>query len=149
MSIKRIKKELDDFIKDPPNGCSGGLVNNNILQWEAVLVGPIDSPYTGGIFKLEINIPENYPFKPPKIRFRTPILHPNINKDGFICLDILNKRWSPVLTISKTILSISSLLCDPNPQDPLDKASAELYLKDREKFNSLARNHTLTHASGY
>ena len=113
MSLKRIEKELEDFKKDPPLGCSGGIVNNNIYIWEAVLVGPIDSPYSGGIYKLDINIPSNYPFKPPKIKFKTPILHPNINRDGYICLDILNKSWSPVLTISKTILSISSLLCDP------------------------------------
>ena len=149
MSAKRIKKELDEFVKDPPTGCSGGLVNeNNIYKWEAMLVGPIGSPYTGGLFKLSIDIPDNYPFKPPKFRFLTPIIHPNINSGGFICLDILNKNWSPVLTISKTILSISSLLCDPNPNDPLDRVAAKIYNEDREKFNKLARNHTLTHALG-
>ena len=140
--------KFEEFTKDPPLGCSGGPVDNNLQKWEALLVGPIDSPYAGGIFKLSIELPENYPFKPPKFRFLTPIFHPNISSEGFICLDTLNKAWSPVLTISKTILSISSLLCDPNPNDPLDKAVAQIYLKDKEKFNKLARNHTLTHAFG-
>ena len=148
MSKSRIEKELKEFVTDPPLGCSGGPVGNNLYLWEALLMGPIDSPYAGGLFKLSIEIPKNYPFKPPKFKFKTPILHPNINSEGNICLDTLNKNWSPVLTISKTILSISSLLCDPNPDDPLDKVVAEIYKKNREKFIKLARNHTLTHALG-
>jgi ubiquitin-conjugating enzyme E2 D len=147
MSAKRIVKELKEFEKDPPIGCSGGLVNKkDIYKWHATIIGPSDSPYSGGIFKLSIDIPNNYPFKPPKIKFITPIMHPNINSSGSICLDILYKNWSPVLTVSKMLLSISSLLTDPNPDDPLDKTVADLYKNDREKFNILARNHTLSHA---
>ena len=148
MSSKRIVKELKEFERDPPIGCSGGVVNkNDIYKWYATIIGPTDSPYSGGIFKLSIDIPDNYPFKPPKIKFITPIMHPNINSHGSICLDILNKNWSPVLTISKMLLSISSLLTDPNPDDPLDKTVADLYIKNREKFNKLARNHTLSYAN--
>ena len=146
MSKKRIEKELEEFQKDPPLGCSGGPLNNNIYLWEAVLIGPKDTPYSGGIFRLIIEIPSNYPFKPPRIKFQTPILHPNINNSGNICLDILNTRWSPVLTISKTILSISSLLNEPNPKDPLNKKIADIYLQDKNKFNRLVRNHVLNHA---
>ena len=146
---KRILKELGEFERDPPIGCSGGLINkSNIYKWEATIIGPIDSPYSGGIFKLLIVIPENYPFKPPRIKFTTPIFHPNINKHGAICLDVLNKSWSPVLTVSKTLLSIMSLLNDPNPNDPLDKHAAQLYLTDKEKYNRITRNYTLKHASG-
>tara|TARA_Y100000389_G_C17272632_1_gene418816 strand:- start:115 stop:561 length:447 start_codon:yes stop_codon:yes gene_type:complete len=148
MSYKRIVKELKEFERDPPIGCSGGLVNKNeVYKWHATIIGPTESPYSGGIFKLSIDIPENYPFKPPKIKFMTPIMHPNINSQGSICLDILSKNWSPVLTVSKMLLSISSLLTDPNPDDPLDKTVADLYLKNREKFNKLARNHTLSYAN--
>ena len=147
MTEKRLVKELKEFEKDPPTGCSGGLVNkNNLYKWEATIIGPTDSPYSGGIFKLSIDLPENYPFKPPKIKFITSILHPNINSSGSICLDILAKNWSPVLTISKTLLSISSLLTDPNPDDPLNKYIADIYINDREKYNKLARNHTLSYA---
>ena len=146
---KRILKELNDFVTDPPLGCSGGLVNtDDIYIWEATIIGPIDSPYSGGIFKLKIMITDKYPFKPPRIKFVTPIIHPNINATGSICLDVLNKSWSPVLTISKILLSIMSLLTDPNPNDPLDKSAADLYINDRENYNKITRNHTLTHATG-
>ena len=148
MSEKRIYKELKEFEKDPPIGFSGGLVNkNNLYKWHATIVGPSESPYSGGLFNLSIDIPDNYPFKPPKIKFITPIMHPNINSKGSICLDILYKNWSPVLTLSKMLLSISSLLTDPNPDDPLNKTAADLYLKNIEKFNKLARNHTLSYAN--
>ena len=82
-------------------------------------MGPDDSPYSGGVYFLNIHFPTDYPFKPPKVTFATRIYHPNINENGSICLDVLNKAWSPALTISKLLLSISSLLCDANPDDPL------------------------------
>ena len=143
----RIKKELKEFETDPPIGCSGGLVNeSDLYKWHATIIGPTGSPYSGGIFNLTIDIPDTYPIKPPKIKFSTPILHPNINSFGSICLDILNKNWSPVLKLSKVLLSISSLLTDPNPDDPLDKPLSELYKKNREKYIKIVRNHTLRHA---
>ena len=82
-------------------------------------MGPEDSAYTGGVFFLNIHFPTDYPFKPPKVQFVTKIYHPNINSNGSICLDILKDQWSPALTISKVLLSISSLLTDANPDDPL------------------------------
>ena len=83
------------------------------------LCGPIGSPYEGGKFILKVNFPFNCPFEPPKITFLTPIYHPNSSEQGKICLDILENEWSALLTLSKCILSISSLLNDPNPADSL------------------------------
>jgi ubiquitin-conjugating enzyme E2 D/E len=94
-------------------------VGNDLFHWNAVLMGPQDSPYDGGVFRLNIHFPTDYPFKPPKCTFQTKIYHPNINANGVICLDILKNQWSPALTISKVLLSISSLMDDPNPDDPL------------------------------
>lgn len=82
-------------------------------------MGPPDSPYSGGVFFLLIHFPTDYPFKPPKVNFTTKIYHPNINSNGSICLDILRDQWSPALTISKVLLSICSMLTDPNPGLPL------------------------------
>merc|ERR1711885_85713 len=93
--------------------------------------GPDDSPYVGGIFFLNIHFPTDYPFKPPKINFTTRIYHPNINSNGAICLDILKDQWSPALTISKVLLSICSLLTDPNPDDPLVPEIAHIYKTDK------------------
>ncbi|XP_049997208.1 ubiquitin-conjugating enzyme E2 D4 isoform X2 [Alexandromys fortis] len=95
-----------------------------------------DSPYQGGVFFLTIHFPTDYPFKPPKVAFTTKIYHPNINSSGSICLDILRSQWSPALTVSKVLLSICSLLCDPNPDDPLVPEIAHTYKADREKYAS-------------
>ncbi len=146
MSLKRINKELLELQKDPPLNCSAGSVGDDLLKWEATIIGPPDSCYEGGLFKLSIEFPENYPFKPPKVVFTTRIYHPNINRSGSICLDILNKNWSPALTASKLLLSISSLLTDPNPDDPLDVRAANLYKDDIETFNKTARAYTLKYA---
>ncbi len=136
----RISKELVFINKDPPANCSAGPKDDgNIFVWEASILGPTETPYEGGIYKLSIRFPENYPFKPPKISFITKIYHPNINKSGGICLDILKGQWSPALTISKVLLSICSLLTDPNPDDPLEPGIAKLYKRDREKYNRKAR----------
>ncbi|KYM78345.1 Ubiquitin-conjugating enzyme E2-17 kDa [Atta colombica] len=117
-----------------------------VFHWQATIMGPPDSPYQGGVFFLTIHFPTDYPFKPPKVAFTTRIYHPNINSNGSICLDILRSQWSPALTISKVLLSICSLLCDPNPDDPLVPEIARIYKTDREKYNELAREWTRKYA---
>jgi ubiquitin-conjugating enzyme E2 D/E len=148
MALRRINKEISDLKADPPFNCSAGPLGNDLYQWEAVIMGPEDSPYTGGIFKLRIQFPVDYPFKPPHIQFLTKIFHPNINSAGMICLDILKTQWSPALTISKVLLSICSLLTDPNPKDPLAPEIAHMYLERRDEYELEARRMTLLHASG-
>jgi len=130
-----------------------------------------DSPYTGGVFFLNIQFPTDYPFKPPKVNFTTRIYHPNINANGSICLDILRDQWSPALTISKgtrspricfplphpldpdawltcfaVLLSICSMLTDPNPDDPLVPEIAHTYKTDRAKYEQTAREWTRKYA---
>ena len=145
--MNRIQAEYKDVRSEPPENVSAGPIDeNNLYIWEATILGPSNSPYAGGIFKLNILFPNDYPFKPPKIKFTTPIYHPNINKQGSICLDILTTNWSPVLSISKLLLSICSLLTDPNPNDPLDEEIAKLYIEDKSKYLINARNYTLKYA---
>jgi len=145
---KRIAKELNALIEENHEYITAGPVDdNNIYYWNATILGPKDTPYENGIFILEINFPKEYPFKPPKISFKTKIYHPNINSAGSICLDILNNNWSPALTISKTLLSICSLLSDPNPDDPLDTDIAYIYKTNIDEYNKNAHKHTLKFAS--
>lgn len=146
MSLKRLQKELAEIQREPPANCSAGLSDENILHWTATIFGPPDSPYAGGTFFLDLKFSEEYPFKPPKIRFATRIYHPNISADGHICLDILKDQWSPALSISKVLLSICSLLDDPNPDDPLVSAIAKEYKTNRELYNSNAKEWTHKYA---
>ncbi|MHB1952557.1 MAG: ubiquitin-conjugating enzyme E2 [Sulfobacillus sp.] len=147
MAAKRIAKELNDIEKDPPSNCSAGPDNpDNLFKWVATVMGPEDSPYYGGVFNLTINFPSEYPFKPPKVQFVTKIYHPNISRTGMICLDILKDQWSPALTVSKMLLSICSLLTDPNPNDPLDPEVALVYRENRQVFEETARLWTRKYA---
>ena len=146
-SANRIQKELSLFITDPPDNCSAGPVDDDIFHWEGTIMGPTETVYEGGVFNLDIQFPKNYPFKPPKVRFQTKIYHPNINSGGFICFDIFKDNWSPALTISKVLLSICSLLTDPNPDDPLVVDIADEYVNEREKYNETAKTWTQIYAS--
>jgi len=146
MALKRITKELKDIGKDPPAQCSAGPTGDDMFRWQATIMGPSDSPYQSGVFYLNIHFPTDYPFKPPKVQFTTKIYHPNINAAGNICLDILKSQWSPALTIAKVLLSICSMLTDPNPEDPLVPDIARLYKTDRSKYNSTARDWTQKYA---
>jgi len=127
---------------NPPDNCSAGIKDTDIFVWEATIMGPTDTPYYGGIFTLAISIPTDYPFKPPKVQFITKIYHPNISPQGAICLDILKDKWSPALNISNILLSICSLLDDPNPDDPLVPDIADLFKSDKERYRQNAIMYT-------
>ncbi|RAL06372.1 putative glutaryl-CoA dehydrogenase [Aspergillus ibericus CBS 121593] len=131
---------------DPPSSCSAGPSGDDLFHWQATIMGPGDSPYSGGVFFLNIHFPTDYPFKPPKVNFTTRIYHPNINSNGSICLDILRDQWSPALTISKVLLSICSMLTDPNPDDPLVPEIAHVYKTDRPRYEATAREWTRKYA---
>ncbi|CAO3623162.1 unnamed protein product [Mucor hiemalis] len=131
---KRISKELAEISLDPPSNCSAGPKADNLYNWGSTISGP------------NVKFPPEYPFKPPKITFRTRIYHCNINSQGAICLDILKDNWSPALTISKVLLSICSLLTDANPHDPLVGSIAQEYLTDREGHDKTAREWTQRYA---
>lgn len=147
MALRRLTKELKSLTKNPPENCSAGPVNDgDLFHWRATIMGPPDSPYQGGVFNLDITFPNDYPFKPPKVYFKTKVYHVNINSSGAICLDILKGNWSAALTISKVLLSIGSLLTDPNADDPLVADIATIYKNDREKYNKTAAEWTQLYA---
>tara|TARA_B100001093_G_C26710784_1_gene963328 strand:- start:645 stop:1091 length:447 start_codon:yes stop_codon:yes gene_type:complete len=147
MSFIRIERELELMEKESPYGCTVGIHNNDKYHWIATIIGPENTPYHGGVFKLDILFPTEYPFKAPKINFKTKIYHPNISSlSGSICIDILKDKWSPALTISKVLLSITSMLNDPNPNDPLEIDIAKQFKSNRELYLNTARNWTLMYA---
>ncbi|EDR26854.1 ubiquitin-conjugating enzyme E2 D4, putative [Entamoeba dispar SAW760] len=146
MAMRRIQKELREIQQDPPCNCSAGPVGDDIFHWTATITGPDDSPYQGGLFFLDVHFPVDYPFKAPRVTFMTKVYHPNINKNGVICLDILKDQWSPALTLSRVLLSISSLLTDPNPSDPLDPEVANVLRANKKQFEDTAREWTRMYA---
>ena len=145
--IQRLNKEYALMQKENTSHLSAAPVGDNLFEWEGVIIGPTETPYEGGVFVLQISIPSNYPFKPPSVIFKTKIYHPNINSSGHICLDILKSQWSPALSISKILLSICSLLSDPNPNDPLVPDIASQLKTNPEQYFNTAKSWTIIYAS--
>jgi len=144
--ITRLRRELKALTENPNSNCSAQICGDNLFKWNAQIYGPEGTPYVGGIFHLEILFPTEYPFKPPKIHFVTKVYHPNISSVGNICLDILKDKWSPALTINKLLLSICSLLNDPNPDDPLEPDIANEYKTNNKQFIQSAMSWTTIYA---
>jgi ubiquitin-conjugating enzyme E2 D len=143
--LKRIKDEIKDFPVE--NIVFAGPEEDNLHHWSATLLGVQGTPYFGGAFALKIVLPEDYPMKPPKINFTTPIFHPNVVlKSGLVCLNILGLDWSPALTISKVLLSILALMGDPNFDDPINRSAASMYRQNKKFFIKQAREYTKTYA---
>lgn len=149
----RMKKELQMLAESPPHGVSCWIKDNCTDQLEAQIVGADDTPYSGGIFKLEIQIPERYPFEPPKVQFVTPIYHPNIDSGGRICLDTLKMppkgAWKPCMNVSSVLTSIQLLMTEPNPDDPLMTDISNEFKHNRTLFQQNARHWTEKHAQTY
>lgn len=157
----RLSKDFNDLlreIKDKSDSDDGVITSDgdydtaleaslkNMSDFTILLRGPEDTPYSGGMFKLRIQILSEYPFKAPTVTFLTKIYHPNINENGAICLDILSSQWTPVLSLTKMIMSISALLCTPNPNDPLRGDIGRLYKEDKKTFNKNAVDCTKRYA---
>ena len=115
------KSELDGIEINP---------TDDALIWVAKIKGPISSPFENAIFDVLIRFPEEYPFKPPSIRFldANRIFHPNVYRDGKICVDILQNNWAPALNVCNVLISLRSLLEDPNPSSPANRNAAILYV---------------------
>jgi ubiquitin-conjugating enzyme (huntingtin interacting protein 2) len=134
-------KEYQDLQKNQKeNTVTVWMIDNDIHHWKGKIHGPIDTCYSGGVFIIDIVIPNDYPFKPPKMKFDTKIWHPNISSvTGAICLDILKNEWTPALTIRTALISLQALMCEPVPDDPQDAVVAKEYLTDIKKFNEKAK----------
>ncbi|CAF0746818.1 unnamed protein product [Rotaria sp. Silwood1] len=143
---KRIVKESARLQQEPVPGINAIVDDQNPRYFKVIIDGPSESPYEGGKFKVELFLPDEYPMAPPKVRFMTKLYHPNIDKLGRICLDILKEKWSPALQIRTVLLSIQALLSAPNPDDFLDADVAEKWKADEKGAKAIARDWTLRYA---
>ncbi|GMH16717.1 hypothetical protein Nepgr_018558 [Nepenthes gracilis] len=141
LELARVQKELQELTRDvkvsgitvKPNG-------DSLSHLIGTISGPIDTPYEGGSFLIDIVLPDQYPYEPPKMRFITKVWHPNISsQSGAICLDILKDHWSPALNMKTALLSLQALLSAPEPTDPQDAVVAQQYLQDYPTFLGTAR----------
>ncbi|CCJ29312.1 unnamed protein product, partial [Pneumocystis jirovecii] len=137
---KRILKETERLIADPPPGIVAEFCQDNLRYFKIKIEGPAQSAYEDGIFCLELFLPEEYPMVAPKVRFLTKIYHPNIDKLGRIY------AWSPALQIRTVLLSIQALLSTPNPNDPLDQSIGQEFLYNRATFDATAKEWTRLYA---
>eukprot|EP01062_Namystynia_karyoxenos_P081161 TRINITY_DN8861_c0_g2_i1.p1 TRINITY_DN8861_c0_g2~~TRINITY_DN8861_c0_g2_i1.p1 ORF type:complete len:291 (+),score=102.57 TRINITY_DN8861_c0_g2_i1:102-974(+) len=145
MAQKRVAKEYSKLLEDPIPGVYVLTEEKNPLRWQGAIEGPEGSPYEGGLFEVSINIPADYPFQPPRVKFATKIFHCNVYTSNDICLDILDNKWSPALTLGKVLLSLRSLLTEPNPSSPANPEAARA-LRART-HDPVARDWTKKYAS--
>ncbi|KAA1472248.1 hypothetical protein DENSPDRAFT_838463 [Dentipellis sp. KUC8613] len=147
--LRRVNKEIADCKNDKASHIEVDLIDNSPFHLKGSFPGPEDTPYQGGHFEVDIQIPPTYPFQPPKMKFITKVYHPNVSSaNGAICLDILKDAWSPVLTLKSTLISLQSLLCSPEPNDPQDAEVAKHYMTSRSGFDDTARYWTQVYAGG-
>ncbi|KAG0220176.1 Ubiquitin-conjugating enzyme E2 T [Mortierella sp. NVP41] len=150
--LLRMRKELGDLEVSPPLGVVCYPVNDSIVHLQAEITGPEDTPYHGGSFKIDIHIPDKYPFEPPRCQFLTRVYHPNIDEQGLICLDILKSQpkgaWGPAISITTMLMSLRLLLAQPNPDDPLLVDVASEFKENRELFIHKAKEFTKQYATG-
>lgn len=143
-----LQKQLKELNKNPVNGFSAGLIDDNdIYKWEVLIMGPPDTLYEGGFFKAHLYFPVEYPLRPPKMKFISEIWHPNIDKNGDVCISILHEpgddkfgyesaseRWLPVHTVETILLSVISMLADPNYDSPANVDAAKEWRENQVEF---------------
>jgi len=150
-----LQKQLKELLKNPVDGFSVGLVDDSdIYKWNVMIEGPSDTPYEGGFFPAILEFPKEYPSKPPKMTFKTPgFWHPNVHSDGKVCISILHEakedkfnqqekmseKWRPILGVEAVLLSVVSLLSDPNFESPANIDASVMLKKDPEGYRKKIR----------
>jgi len=138
---KRLKSELMQLMMSGSPGVSAFPEADNLLNWVGTITGAPGTVYDGLTFKLSMKFPANYPYAAPTIRFETPCYHPNVDTAGNICLDILKDKWSAVYNVQTILLSLQSLLGEPNNDSPLNAQAAQLWDKPEEYKKQLLRRY--------
>jgi ubiquitin-conjugating enzyme E2 D/E len=144
---KRLLKERAILEKKPlPFIDSISMVQEDIFNWECVIVGPADSPYAGGKFLLKLEFPTQYPFKAPNLRFATKVYHPSVKTDtGEVCTDVLGS-WAPTLNAKHCLTVVYSMMKSPQSDHPLEEAIAQQLAEKPKEFEKAAKKFTKTYA---
>ncbi|KAL7301155.1 hypothetical protein TKK_0006127 [Trichogramma kaykai] len=142
--LQRLNREIKRLVDHPPEGIIC-YPSDNLNNLSINIIGPHSSPYEGTLFEMELEIPDRYPFVPPRLKFVTPVYHPNIDNQGRICMDLLkmppNGGWRPTISLENLLVAVQSLLGNPNPDDPLMVDIAEEYRYNKQEFERKARLH--------
>ncbi|CAH1117305.1 unnamed protein product [Phaedon cochleariae] len=150
MQRQRLSRELAKITNSPPQGICVFQKDDKLQHLEANITGPEETPYKGGVFTLEIMVPEKYPFSPPSIRFITKIYHPNIDDNGRICLDLIKMppsgSWKPTIGLEGLLIAVRMLMEYPNPDDPLMADIAEEYKNYKDNYIKKAKMYTEKYA---
>ena len=148
--LSRLRREVETLSQDaasPSSEVWAVLKGDDLQKLRGFIKGPTDGPFEGGVFAIDITVPDEYPFRPPKMSFATRVWHPNISSQtGAICLDILKDAWSPALTLKTTLLSLQALLSTPEPKDPQDAQVAQQYLTNYREWAATAKFWTESYA---
>lgn len=147
-----LTKQLHEIQKDPQSPFSVGLIDDNIYHWQVTIMGPEKTPYEGGAFPAQLDFPEDYPQNPPKMKFICPMFHPNIKNTGEVCISILHppgkdefeyehssERWLPIHTVESILVSVVSMLSDPNCESPMNVEASRLFQNDKNEYNRRVR----------
>ncbi|XP_056244657.1 ubiquitin-conjugating enzyme E2 C isoform X1 [Seriola aureovittata] len=132
---KRLQQELMTLMMSGDKGISAFPESDNLFKWVGTIDGAQGTVYEGLRYRLSLDFPAGYPYQAPRVKFVTPCFHPNVDEQGFICLDILKDKWSALYDVRSILLSIQSLLGEPNNESPLNTAAAELW-DDQEAFKA-------------
>ena len=136
----RLNKELQDLSANPPDNCTVSIEGDNMNRWRVDINGPPGTPYEGGHFRLVLELPQNYPFKPPEAKFETKIYHPNVMKDsGEICKDMYQTGWGPVKNIRWVIELILSFLINPAPEHSVEADISRQMQDNYDQYVATAR----------
>ncbi|KAI5799204.1 ubiquitin-conjugating enzyme/RWD-like protein [Peziza echinospora] len=156
VAARRLLKEYRQLVDEAPEGLSAGPIDeDNLFEWECLIQGPEDTPFEGGVFPATLSFPKDYPLSPPSMKFTCEMFHPNIYKDGSVCISILHppgddpnqyesasERWSPIQSVEKILISVMSMLAEPNDESGANVDASKVWREDRKAYEREVRRCT-------
>ncbi|KAH7368752.1 ubiquitin-conjugating enzyme [Plectosphaerella cucumerina] len=151
---RRLLQEYRALTNNPPDGITAGPVSeDDLLHWEALIQGPEGTPFEGGVFPAELKFPKDYPLAPPTMKFLADVWHPNVYPSGLVCISILHppgddpnhyehasERWSPIQSVEKILISVMSMLAEPNDESPANVEAAKMWRERRAEYEKKVRD---------